>query len=78
MRVTIKKIGDEFVLHVETGMGESPAGNRLFKASHPQQPFPNRMKYDDSTDAMKGAEHLQAYLDKDAEREAKTKKKKRR
>ena len=36
------------------------------------------MKYDDSADAMKGAEYLQACLDKDAEHEAKTKKKKRR
>ena len=77
MRVTIKKIGGEFVLHVKTAMGESPAGSRLYKASHPQQPFPERMRYDDSADAMKGAEYLQAYLDKDAERQNKKKKRRR-
>ena len=74
MRVIIKKVGEEYVLYVKTdAMGDQPAGNRLYKANHPQQPFPDKMRYDDPNEAMKGAEYLQVYLDKDSVRRIKKK-----
>ena len=74
MRVVIKKLGDEFVLYVSTeAMGDQPAGPRLCKAFYPNHPFPKRMRFSDSNDAMESAEALQAYLDKDAQRRDKKK-----
>ena len=68
MRVTVKKVGDEFVLYVSTALGETPAGHRLYKAYYPQQPFPDVMRSTDPAEATKSAEQLQEYLDKDAQR----------
>ena len=72
MKVIVRKVGDEFVLYVDTeSMGEQPAGQRLYKANHPRQPFPDKMRSEDPIEAMKNAERLQAYLDKDATRKDK-------
>ena len=73
MRVTVKKVGDEFVLYVSTALGETPAGQRLYKAHHPQQPFPDVMRSTDPAEATKSAEQLQEYLDKDEQRGRKSK-----
>lgn len=76
MKVTVKKVGDEFVLYVSNdAMGDLPAGQRLYKAYHPQQPFPDVMRSNDASEAMKSAEMLQEYLDKDAQRPNKRKRK---
>ena len=76
MKVTVKKVGNEFVLYVSTkAMGDQPAGQRLYKASHPQQPFPDVMRSNDATEVMQSAEMLQKYLDKDAQRPNKRKRK---
>ena len=73
MRVTVKKVGDEFVLYVSTALGETPAGHRLYKAYYPQQPFPDVMRSTDPAEATKSAEQLQEYLDKDEQRSRKGK-----
>ena len=74
MRVTVKKVGNQYVLFVEANCGTNPAGDRLFKALHPQHPFPKHMRFDDPDDAMKGADDLQDYLDRDAKRKPNRKK----
>jgi len=74
MRVTVKKVGDQYVLFVEANCGPNPAGERLYKANHPQHPFPKHMRFDDPDEAMNAAEALTDYLEHDAKRKPNRKK----
>ena len=74
MRVTVRKIEGEYRVYVLSEAGESPAGDRLYKANHPQHPFPKRMVFDDPDEAMNAAEALTDYLEHDAKRNPNRKK----
>ncbi len=74
MRVTVRKIEGEYRVYVLSEVGESPAGPRLYKANHPQHPFPKRMVFDDPDEAMNAAEALTDYLEHDAKRNPNRKK----
>ena len=77
MKVTVKKDGDAFRIYVETeALGETPAGDRLYTANHPQHPFPKAFKFDDGFEAHENAEKLADYLEQDEHRKRKARRNK--